>query len=43
MQVMQEPMHNGDMSPQVISPLEIPEGIPLLARILPKVMWEFQL
>ncbi|XP_037780779.1 probable serine/threonine-protein kinase kinX isoform X4 [Penaeus monodon] len=36
-QVMQEPMHNGDMSPQVISPLEIPEGIPLLARILPKV------
>lgn len=36
-QVMQEPMHNGDMSPQVLSPLEIPEGIPLLARILPKV------
>ncbi|ROT74176.1 hypothetical protein C7M84_007328 [Penaeus vannamei] len=36
-EVMQEPMHNGDMSPQVLSPLEIPEGIPLLARILPKV------
>ncbi|XP_042241436.1 titin-like isoform X2 [Homarus americanus] len=30
-------MTNGGFSPGALSPIEIPEGIPLLARILPKV------